>query len=423
MTAVLSAGLTTVLLSLNATAPVAQARFLDGTLIETAPFQKEMPLARFLEELSKSIPEGKKVPLRLDEEAFGKDRAAVAKAPVKLPAFPRKMTLRTALRLAVARVDERIRVQYRLWPTHLALTTPERTISTITYNVRDLVEPDGKPAPGDPGQAASALVHLVLTEVDPQRWGESPTFDRMQILNGTRLVVRTTASRHEQVADLLAALRRPQDVAVVMEARLYEVERAFYVKHIAPLLVDEKGKTVRRLIDVDGDLVAELQRHTLVLDGAQDRLRPWERSTFLSLHTPFRYVAGPGDPQKEPGKVYRTGLAGVAFLVHPVVSADRRSIRLQITQEVRELTGIGKTWLLDADTGKATEVEAPRVRRASITATLEIWDGVSILMPVDYRSPTAAAKDRVWVLAASPRIYIEEEEEAIRKANLPPVPR
>jgi hypothetical protein len=33
---------------------------------------------------------------------------------------------------------------------------------------------------------------------------------------------------------LLDALRRLADVAVVMDARLYEVDRALYAKHIAP---------------------------------------------------------------------------------------------------------------------------------------------------------------------------------------------
>jgi hypothetical protein len=414
---------------------------LDETLIETKPFQEDMPLSQFLQALEKQFAKGKRIPLQLDEKAFGKNFPEVAKTPIRLPPFPRRMTLSTALRIALNKVRAKTEAEYRIYPDHFAITTPERALYAVVYDVRDLTRDGsyllqeirrlqaarvaGKMEMDDLGPAAGTalLARLILTEVDPESWGATPLSGSIRILNGTKLNVRTTSDRHAMVDDLLTALRRLADLAVVMNARLYEVDRAFYAKQIAPLLVEAKSGSVRRLLAVDDALAKKLERYPLVLKGDELKLRPWEQSRFLSWQTPFRYVAHPGDPKREPAKVYRTVLAGVSFFLHPAVSSDRRCIRLKITQDVAQLIEITKTKVLDPGTGKEVEVESPNVRKTSLTATLEIEDGQAVLMPVEYRPPGAAAKDRVWVMLAEPMIWIEEEQEQIRKANLPPIPK
>src|SRR5262249_35090975 len=50
------------------------------------------------------------------------------------------------------------------------------------------------------------------------------------VVNGTRLVIETNAAGHAEIAELLASLRRFSDVAVIVQARLHEVDDAFYQK-------------------------------------------------------------------------------------------------------------------------------------------------------------------------------------------------
>src|SRR5205085_2891974 len=76
---------------------------------------------------------------------------------------------------------------------------------------------------------------------------------------------------------------------------------------------------------------------------------------------------------------------------------------------------------LDAENPQPDQLvaaEVPLVKESAYTQTLEIPDGGTILVPVHYRPPAAAAKDRWWVLAITPQIYIEEEERAERLMEL-----
>src|SRR5260370_38388474 len=70
-------------------------KLLDEQQLATNQFQKEMPLAEFLAAVEKQLPEGKKLALRIDREAFGKDAAAVAGTPIHFPTT--KMSLRRML--------------------------------------------------------------------------------------------------------------------------------------------------------------------------------------------------------------------------------------------------------------------------------------------------------------------------------------
>ncbi len=415
-------------------------KILDEARIDTEPFQKEMPLTQFLKALEKRLPEGKKVSLRIDAEAFGDRFAAVAQTPVRLPPFPRKMAVWTALRIALSKVEGK--ATFRTYPTHFAITTPERAAYESVHDFADLarhakflhsrvqqIEALGVTGGDDlrdvePGGISALVVRLVLTLVEPENGGAGQPAANMQVRNGTRLVVRATEDTHDRIANLLDALRRLADVAVVMNARLYEVDRAFYAKHIAPLLADPKAPAGPRLVSVSEALVKQLAKQRLVLEGESVKLRPREQTRFLSLQTPYRYLARFGAPlvggleeKMERVPVYRTGLAGVSFLADPVVSADRRYVRLKVTQEVAQLVEIKRAKVPDPRTGKDVEVESPNVREASLTTTLDIHDGQTILMPVAYRPPGAAGKDRLWVLVARPVIYIEEEEEQIRKGK------
>src|SRR5215475_1790448 len=63
----------------------------------------EMPLGKLLEGLGNKFAEGKKIALRIDGEAFGKDAAKVVEAPIRLPKLA-GVSLSTVVRLAVGQV-------------------------------------------------------------------------------------------------------------------------------------------------------------------------------------------------------------------------------------------------------------------------------------------------------------------------------
>src|SRR5262249_36837052 len=102
---------------------VARIEQLLDEPVETKALQEPMELADLLAAVEKQLPKDKKVSFRFDDKAFGKELAAVKKTQVKLPPFPRRMSVRALLRLALSKVvpeadDE---IDYLVLPTHVLI--------------------------------------------------------------------------------------------------------------------------------------------------------------------------------------------------------------------------------------------------------------------------------------------------------------
>src|SRR5205085_2532871 len=110
---------------------------------------------------------------------------------------------------------------------------------------------------------------------------------------------------------------------------------------------------------------------------------------------------------------------GVSFRARVAVSADRRFVRLRMTEEVRELLEVGKKKVIDPATGDEATVEVPSFADASRTATVEVGDGEQIVVPVQMRLPAAQKKGRMLVLLVQPVIRIEEEEREKKRVRRP----
>jgi type II secretory pathway component GspD/PulD (secretin) len=83
------------------------------------------------------------------------------------------------------------------------------------------------PAPGR--TLEDRLTRLIVTSIKPKSWSEMGgpgTMDYYPL--GQALVVKQTPEVHEQIAELLAALRRLQDVEVAVEVRLISVSASLY---------------------------------------------------------------------------------------------------------------------------------------------------------------------------------------------------
>ena len=71
----------------------------------------------------------------------------------------------------------------------------------------------------------------LMRDTDFRAW------ETIGIVNGSRLSVFASPSKQLQIKSQLDRLRGLADLAVFINARVYEVDRAFYAKRIAPKLV------------------------------------------------------------------------------------------------------------------------------------------------------------------------------------------
>jgi hypothetical protein len=382
-------------------------------------------LSRILAGLEARLPAGKKLRLIIDEKAFGKQAPRLAAARLRVAVAPRKTTLSTLLRIVLARLDWPEELDLAVRPTGIEITRPRLASHRARYDIRAVLKqlprlrpnlpllaksfaplgPDFEPDAGVKGP--DLLVSLLFHAVSFQPW------ETVQVLNAARLDVLCSPRRHEDVADLLALLLRMADNAVVMNARLYEVDQAFYQRHIAPLFARAKGALESpRVLPIGDSLLKRITRQKLLLESEEAPLLPQVESIFLARQSVFRFL---GRSREGEGKRTAVGLAGVSFSVRPLVSRDRRYLRLHITQKSARLVGIEKSKALDPATGKEVELESPNLSRTTVTGSVEILDAQPILMPVEYRPPGKDGSGKVWLLVARPFIWMEEEVKELRE--------
>lgn len=383
---------------------IRRVRAILETPIDPKDFPDELTLSRLLTLLEEKLPEGKKIALYLDNDAFGEDLPRVAGATNPSP-LAGEEPLRRVLQRGLSWVP--VEVDYAIRPPGVVVTTPPRATHTLTYDVRRLVrdaprllallreaEP-GRYRDLGPEDGVAVVVRAVLAEAALRPW------ESLEARNGTHLVLTGSARRHDAVADALTGMAGLLDVAVGMNARLYEVERAFFDRRVAPRFAAD-AETGQRpaVVAIDDALFRALARRPPLAEGVAGRLPPDRASAFLTRQTAYRYAAGDG--------TVGTGLAGVAFTVAPRLSRDLRSLRLTVTQHATRLVRIDKIDVHDALTGKARPAEVPVVHKTATTGTVTIPDGGAILMPVEAGVPDG----KVGVLIARPFVWIDAEAAA-----------
>jgi hypothetical protein len=401
-------------------------RLLTETDLDLKGFPEKTTLARALAEVQARLPRDRRISIRLDEHAFGKDRDRLAEAPVTVPART-SSTLADVLNRIVRQVPKGLQVDYGVRPNGVLLTRPRLAGYRMVYDVRDLVGRVPSLLPqlkrgvlagqgGDvyegltPDDGPAVLVRELVNDVDLRPW------DSVEVLNQTGLVVHAAAPRQVEVVYLLAALRRLADVAVVMNARLYEVDRTVFDRQVVPLFSGSGGGARPAVVAVEAPLYKEIKRQKVLLESEEVRIRPDVDTRFLSKQGMYRFVAAPRrGPDGKPGVRTATGLEGVTFDVRARVSGDRRHVGLRITQHVTQLLGIDKSRVLDLSTEKEVEVEVPNLRKTTVTGDVRVPDTGAVLMPVEYQPPGKQGAGKVWMLVARPLIWIEEEVKAIRK--------
>jgi len=108
--------------------------------IATEPLQETLPLPRFLAALEAGMPKDAKVPIRIDEKAFGNDLPKLVGTMVKMPAFPKRMTVSTALRFGLSKVPKGVEFKIAIRPPAVVITRPHLAVYTAAYEARDVIE-------------------------------------------------------------------------------------------------------------------------------------------------------------------------------------------------------------------------------------------------------------------------------------------
>jgi hypothetical protein len=380
----------------SAPKPYVNHEALFPRFIETKDLQGEMPLAKFLQLLEKQLPKEEKISVRIDREAFGDAFAHVAATPVRLPEGPKSMRLSEALKLAIAKI--KIKSDYRLGTSEILITTRPRALYTAIHDLRGI----------KPQWVIEYLASL--TDQDLQS---------IRILNGNRLVVRANEANHSQIAYWLLMW----DVRVIAQARLYEVDEAYYtkLKNIKPLPLEEEERIFRNGgpgTSPWGPLFNLLKKQKRILVGDEINVLDGQKAVLLSRHRVGTCLPSPAQVRKGE-KERQTVLLGVSFSGHMKVSPDRRYVQVRVTESVRELQGIDKR-KVSAPGAKDKEVDAeiPLVSETTHIRVETIADGGTALVPVPIRPRSELPKDRWWVLAITPRIWIAAEEQLIEKGTL-----
>ena len=105
------------------------------------------------------------------------------------------------------------------------------------------------------------------------------------------------------------------------------------------------------------------------------------------------------------------------------VSPDRRAVQVKLTEKATQLQEIQKVkvWVPNGHLQggpKTFDAAVPLLLETTQSQVLNIPDGGTILVAVQYRPRSAQEKERWWVLTITPRIIIEEEERQIRLGAL-----
>ncbi len=260
-------------------------------------------------------------------------------------------------------------------------------IVCVTYPVADLVVPvedapctaRGTPVKKCAGKPACTgetrwgptledrLLNLITSTVAPDSWSDRGGPGTIQYFPlGMALVIRNTQDVQEQVADLLAALRRLQDVEVAVEIRLVKVSEAFFRQSSAKFGINARG-----------EVVAEVEREKVVRASAKSPLSKLDGVSFLDEQQVRQFLeAAQGDKRysvlQAPKMTVFSGQrafihvndthyfvtalktvrkgdqvvvvpkkqaveTGLRFLVQPAVSADRRYVRMNFRADLAEL--------------------------------------------------------------------------------------
>jgi len=268
---------------------------------------------------------------------------------------------------------------------------------SVVYAVADLVVPVPQAViAAESAQVVRAsaeadfdsLIEKITAAVLPESWESAGGTARIAAAEqNLSLVITQTAKGHEGIADLLEQLRRYQDVQITLEARWISV----------PVETLPEGVALPGL--QESTVVGSAQTRTLIEFAQSDRhggILYAPKMTLLNGQT-GEIATGDSDP--------------AWLMMQPVVSDDRRSIRLALSYGNRKENGL-ITSLTRVVPDQATLVIG--YKELAVETGNEC--GVPMLSKLPYtnrlfRNAGPERRMHRLVLAVTPRLIFQEEEE------------
>jgi hypothetical protein len=289
----------------------------------------------------------------------------------------------------------------------LQITTREAArgkLKTVTYPVADLVVPIpgaddelapfvcrlcpklvGKRAPGM--TAEDVLIRLITQTIDSKSWIDAGGKGIIQYFPlGLALVVNQTADVQEQIADLLAALRRAQ----AEEDREVAVEACVITKTPS----DKETVQLPKMTFVRGQRVVLSVCDTVAIRHGS--IRDWLSGCSMD-----------DEAQEEGGAPKRANLAKNGILLRLCVTkAAGGKLKLDATFEKSEIVEATRTGM---------QITGQTCRMIQHVAS---GDTVKMVLTRDERG-----SPRSWVALTLTELPVEEEGEPVYTGCLPPIPR
>jgi hypothetical protein len=285
-------------------------------------------------------------------------------------------------------------------PRSQAAAPPPATLKTVSYNVSDLIYQPGR---GSGYDRIEEIVRELVRGTGGHHWRPGSSH-RLEVSNDTTLEVTTTAAQHQEVHELLEMLRRSLDVAVDLEAELYELDRTTYEKEYRKRLENRFAAFApTEVLRSKGNRVK----------AGRALLGTGRSASLLSLQQAFTYVARPAGAVRDPDKVYDVGYEGLRVRAKTTVSPDRRFVRLRLDCTITELMRMGKQSAFDPKALRNVKIDEPDLREHTWSGTVTVPDGLSLLLVVPRKK--ALPENRVQMLLIRPAIFIKEERRELLK--------
>ncbi|MFO0844581.1 MAG: hypothetical protein U0797_19655 [Gemmataceae bacterium] len=209
-------------------------------------------------------------------------------------------------------------------------------VQTVNYAVADLVVPLDAAGKRPVETTEANLIRVITTTIAPSSWNGAGGPGLIEYYPLTMsLIVSQTPDVQEQVQDLLASLRRIQDVEVTVEMRIVTVP-AETMERLG--IGDAEGKTPGVAVLDDSQvhvLLEALQgdRRANVMQAPKVTMFNGQRAN-VDLTEQQVYVVGVGFESKDgmqvPKPVTKKVKTGLEISVLPTVSPDQRKVTLRL---------------------------------------------------------------------------------------------
>ena len=292
--------------------------------------------------------------------------------------------------------------------------------TAVEYDVRPLLYKTGSARAGY--DSIEQVVWEVMANVGPGTWSK----DGHEIAekNGTHLAVHTTDRRQGEIATLLKTLVDRTDLAVDMSGIVYELDRKQYETELLPQLdklpiqkqpvfaelkAEQRKPSASRPVEVSDEWVKLVEKHGQKVMSGKPRIANGRSGTVVSLRKAVEFLGAPG--KHKPGEAYDVEFVGTSISTIVQVPRERRWVSVSFVETHRELIEVARGRRTDDLLGRVSLIESPRVSEVVTKSDVrEVPDGAAVLLPVN-----GGGKDKVRVLIVRPVIFIQAEEDTVKK--------